>query len=303
MIQKSLQPSDFVRLARQRIGLETSYWQAEHAFMDKVSFEMSPDEKRQTLFVLLSDKKTKRIRLMDIVEGLEKVHDATNTTIWKRKRVHDLAFCGVHQTARQMIRDYAQKQMYYLGRGEFDIFLDDLGEALNCSLHEVVEFIVAKMIFPLTGREIMEEKVTGLLDKKGVDDDKAFLNAVAVVRFEVVFDMLDSRQKGKVAYRDVLEHLKSHTGGGTSTTTGRSILEQAPRDIMENKETQDDEQFLEFKQFFAMVLKVAGSTSTKQKDKKIVYHEIANAMTLSACNQDTKHNDKVVYSCRLPIDS
>jgi len=113
--------------------------------------------------------------------------------------------------------------------------------------------------------------------KRGMDE-KAFFNAITVVRLQIVFEMLDFDRKGRILHSDVVQHLRDFC---------ELHLQQAERECLLMIDFHSCQpEYMSFAHFMELVVNIVALTSLKHsQDKTSLFHEIANSMTLSACRQ------------------
>ena len=266
MIQKNphLPVRDFVRLSRQRIELDQCLHAAEDAFLDKLAFEMHQDEMVRSVFDLLDVDGSGTLSVWELAEGIRRMNDLN-------------AIAEVMPLAEKAMSTYVDNNTTAntgeqgMGVQQLGEFLKRLAQTMGCTFLELTQLIVAKVAFGDSGRVLLEQAVMAL-DDQANDSIGRFDDAVVEARLILVYDILDDEHKGTIPLKEVVKHLFRFTEAMKKDQ--RQVL------LMAN-----DQKQIDFAEFVELILNVVAFSEGSR------FHEIADAMTLSACRQDVTDND------------
>lgn len=257
---------DFVRLSRQRIELEECLTAAEQAFIDKMVLEMHHQEMVRTVFELMDLDDSGTVDVVELAEGLRKMNDLN-------------AIAEVLPLAEKTMETYSSEtNKDQLTMADLHDFLLRLCETMDCTFSELAQLIVSKIAFSESGRALLQDAVSALAnpaadDQETLDD---FDDAVVEARLILVFDLLDDFQTGQISFKEVVKHLSRFTLKAMNPTQRQVLLM-----VNENQDTTID-----YAEFSELILNVVASF-----DEPVEFHEIADAITLSACRQDITDDD------------
>ena len=159
---------------------------------------------------------------------------------------------------------------------KFEFCITELAKSMKMTFHELAVLMIIKIAFVETGRNLLEDAVDIIIKSSSVNQEPEFDEAITQARLVMIFEVLDRAETGRVPFREIVKHLFRFSKQEMDATK-REIL------LAIDKDSTRSMHFDEFAEFMLNVVTAF--------PRHISYHEIFNAMTLSAYRQDVTNED------------
>ena len=239
--------ANYVRLSRRKKQLELWTLDMEYGLLDKLGTAMAFDDMIKTIFELMDQNSSGSVDAEELAQAFSKMGNSTN--------VGKIVF-----SADRIIEGFSRTKKE-LASKEFGVFIKTVSKTIGCPVVDLSKFILPKLFFSETGRQILESPVTAL--SHGSNSVEDFNKSLVQARLLLIFDMLDFRLSGKINFTPLAIYLHPFTEGVPS-------LQKDISDLVHNDEARQ----MDYVKFLDLILEVASAFDMDEVD----FHELTNCL-------------------------
>ena len=257
MLEAADHTSEMVHLQRQLIEFQMCLRTSELAFLDVLD-RMNDNLKLEILFELFDNDCSGEVSVVEMALCLQKLD--------KSKSFNESVHAAIlSRTAFDVNEDGMMDLL------EFGLFLTDIVTSLECSFGDLAQLIVMRIAFDDHGTSVLEAGIVALIQDSSdaLSNSQKYNSAIMEVRMLLLFQALADQETGLVPFQDVVQ----------ATVNATKDMDEAPRRALLLCDDRNVERTLDYDQFSELLLNVVAAGN-------LVFHDVANSMTLAICNGD-----------------